>query len=296
MLKFVAVVAAVVGLLSLSEGATIAENLSNPGPLRDLLDAAGLLDTLQNDGPYSLFVPSDLYLLRYLAAEGTSVSSLKQDVPALRNMLLYHVINGTVPIEQLYNERQLTSLNGKTIRVNNYADRRLTVQGTVLQARGRICSNGIIHYLYGPMEADNGTVADVIQSQSDLSTLLAAAQAAGLTEFLFDQSPITVFAPTNDAFKALGDKVQTLLANPTLLAEIIKYHVVPGTLYTAGIRPDDLHTFEDADKIHLGTRFGSTFTVDGGHLMRNGDDLSATNGVVHKIDKVLIPASLKDQI
>jgi len=72
--------------------------------------------------------------------------------------------------------------------------------------------------------------------------------------------------------------------------------VVPGTLYSAGIHTDDLHTFEEKDQIHISSRFGQSFNVDGGHMRRDGDDLSATNGVVHEIDQVLVPDALKGQL
>ena len=68
-------------------------------------------------------MPTDRYLQRYLDSEGTTVSALKTDPAALKAILLYHVVSGTIPRDQLYNERTLTSLNGQTIRVNNYADR-----------------------------------------------------------------------------------------------------------------------------------------------------------------------------
>jgi len=292
----VLVLACVLG--AVAEGATLADTITR-GPLHDLLDAAGLLPTLAdpNGGPYTLFVPSDLYLYRYLSSQGLHADDLKQNVTKLKDFLLYHVVNGTIERSELYNEKMLTALNGKPIRVNNYSDRRLTVQGVVLQNRDRHADNGVIHYLYAPMTPDNGSVADVITGRPELSTLLAAAKAAGLVEFLMDQNPITVFAPTNAAFAKLGDdKVQALLADPATLAQILQYHVVPGTLYTAGVHTDDLHTFEEADRVHISSRFGQSFNVDNGHMRRDGDDLSATNGVVHEIDNVLVPASLKGQL
>ncbi|XP_070196837.1 uncharacterized protein [Littorina saxatilis] len=113
------------------------------------------------------------------------------------------------------------------------------------------------------------------------------------TRALFASEPYHRVRPDERRLQGLGGQGSNPNGKPYSLG---RDHVVPGTLYTAGIRQDDLHTFEEAVKIHLGSRFGSTFTVDSGHLMRNGDDLSAANGVVHKIDKVLIPESLKNQI
>ena len=63
----------------------------------------------------------------------------------------------------------------------------MTVQGVPVQSRSTSASNGIIYYLVAPIEPANGTVADVIKSESDLSTLLTAAQAAGIVEFLIGE-------------------------------------------------------------------------------------------------------------
>jgi len=298
-------VVSLVGLLSLCEAATIYDYITSHD-FGDLVRTAGLQDDLTNGGPYTLFIPSDLYLSRYLASQHTTLAQLKADPAALKEMLLYHIVNGTYGISDLYNEEKLTALNGGIIRVNDYGRGHITVQGVKMQSRQYHATNGYVHYLYAPMEAANGTVADVVASQSDLSQLLAALKAAGLEEFLMVQNPITLFAPTDRAFAALGSKMTTLTENPALLAEILKYHVVYGTVYSAAAGlTGDLHTFEEDDKIHIQNLFGSSLsgllgtggmTVDNAHLVNTGVDLSATNGVVHKIDHVLIPKSLADQL
>ncbi|KAK7503897.1 hypothetical protein BaRGS_00005020 [Batillaria attramentaria] len=314
MLKMFAVMlTVVVAPMVCVDGATVAQYLRGT-TVYSLFQDAGLTDLLTGDDPVTLFIPSDVYLLRYLSSHGTSLSQLRQNPEGLKDLLQYHVVSGRYARRDLYNEEKLQAVNGDTIRVNTYGTSlgayakvdvdvdidvdswRITAQGVAFQSRDYAASNGVIHFLYGIMEPANGTVADVIASQSDLSTLLSAAQAAGLVDFLADQNPITVFAPTDAAFNALGDTVQTLLTKPDLLAQILSYHVVPGTIYSAGIHATDLHTFEEADRLHLTSRFGTSFSIENGHLMRNGEDMSAINGVVHKIDHVLIPDSLKSQI
>merc|ERR550534_393598 len=92
---------------------------------------------------------------------------------------------------------------------------------------------------------------DLINSDSDLSTLAAAVNATGLEGFLRDQNPITVFAPTNDAFAKLGGLVNTLLGKPDVLKQILAYHVIPGSLYKGAMHDGALHTFEEVDQIAL---------------------------------------------
>jgi len=295
------VVVALVGLLS-CEAATIYDYISSHN-FGDLVRTAGLQDELTNGGPYTLFIASDLYLSRYLESKHTTLAQLKADPVALKEMLLFHIVNGAYAISDLYNEQKLPTLNGGTIRVNDYGLNRVMIQGVRMQSREYHATNGYIHYLYGPIEAANGTVADIVASQSDLSQCLAAVKAAGLEEFLMVQNPITLFAPTDSAFAALGSKMTTLTENPALLAEVLKYHVVYGTVYSAiaGLT-GDLHTFEEEDKIHIQNAFGrplsgtGSMVVDNAHTVKTGVDMSAFNGVVHKIDHVLIPKSLADQL
>ncbi|GFR99873.1 fasciclin [Elysia marginata] len=124
-------------------------------------------------------------------------------------------------------------------------------------------------------------------------TLVDLINNAGLTATLNDpshQTPITLFAPNEDAFQELGALVQDLLTKPDLLREILKYHVVPGSIYRGAMHNTQLHTFEEADMAYLHGAGG----VDGARFKTY--DLSATNGVVHIISRVLIPASIKDQL
>ena len=139
-----------------------------------------------------------------------------------------------------------------------------------------------------PMD-DGDDIVDIAASNDDFSTLVAAVQAAGLVETLKGDGPFTVFAPTNDAFAALPDgTVETLLMpeNKDQLVKILTYHVVPGR-----VTSDQLA----GKRLRVGTVQGQDLHVDG----RNGvhvnqsrvtsADIQATNGVIHAIDKVLLP-------
>lgn len=139
-----------------------------------------------------------------------------------------------------------------------------------------------------PPPEGNDVVA-LAQGERDLSTLVQAVTAAGLVETLKGDGPFTVFAPTNDAFRALGEeKVAELLepANRDQLKEILTYHVVPGELTADRLK--------DGQK--LKTVQGDTLTVrlgDGGAKVNDANvvkpDVTASNGVVHVIDGVLTP-------
>jgi uncharacterized surface protein with fasciclin (FAS1) repeats len=144
-------------------------------------------------------------------------------------------------------------------------------------------------------QQDTGSdIVDIASGNPNFSTLVAALSAAGLVDTLKGDGPFTVFAPTNAAFDALpAGTVETLLMpeNVDQLRSILTYHVVPGS-YTSG----DLL----GQTVDVATVNGATVRVDGtgGKLdatVRVNDanvintDILATNGVIHVIDKVLIP-------
>lgn len=144
-----------------------------------------------------------------------------------------------------------------------------------------------------PDAVEGDTIVDIAASDPQFSTLVAAVQAAGLAETLSGEGPFTVFAPTDDAFAAaltsLGVTAEELLADPDL-ADILTYHVVPGSVMAA-----DVLTMDGAD---VETVNGATVkvSVDGETVMINDatvttTDIEASNGVIHVIDSVLLPPS-----
>lgn len=132
-------------------------------------------------------------------------------------------------------------------------------------------------------------IVDVAAGAGQFRTLLAAAEAAGLVSALRGEGPLTVFAPTDDAFAGLPKgTVERLLKpeNKAQLAAVLKYHVVPGRILAADLA---------GKTAHPKTLQGASLRVDGrqGVTINNADvttaDIMAANGVIHVIDKVLLP-------
>ncbi|QJP35863.1 fasciclin domain-containing protein [Nonlabens sp. Ci31] len=154
----------------------------------------------------------------------------------------------------------------------------------------------------GAMMYPDMTIVENASTSKDLSTLVAAVKAAGLVETLNSEGPFTVFAPTNDAFSALPEgTVETLLKpeNKATLSSILKYHVVSGNIMAG----DLLKMIEEGKgKTTFATVNGATLTamvVDGKVMIKDATGATATvaiadvkqsNGVVHVIDKVLLPS------
>lgn len=134
-------------------------------------------------------------------------------------------------------------------------------------------------------------LVQVAQSNPDFSILVEAVAAAGLVDTLATTPNLTVFAPTNQAFanllNELGMTKSQLLANPALLQQVLTYHVVPATVYSSQVKPGMVKTVQ-------GTNF--SITNDGKIRDSKGrvanlvkTDVKASNGVIHVIDKVLLP-------
>ena len=129
-------------------------------------------------------------------------------------------------------------------------------------------------------------VVQVINSDPELSTLSKLIAEAGLSETLSGTGPFTVFAPTNDAFKAVPAKTMAeLAANKEQLKRMLTYHVVPAKSAAADVKPGNMKTVNGAN---VAVARSATFvTVE--EALVTGADKTATNGVVHVIDRVLLP-------
>ena len=132
------------------------------------------------------------------------------------------------------------------------------------------------------------SVADTIATKPELSTLNGLVVKAGLTDTLKGTGPFTVFAPTNAAFAKVPAKtMEDLGKDPAKLKAVLTYHVVPGKVMAADVKNGNAKTVNGAN-LAL-SKSGDFVTVEDG--MVQTADLSATNGVVHIVDSVLIPPS-----
>jgi uncharacterized surface protein with fasciclin (FAS1) repeats len=130
------------------------------------------------------------------------------------------------------------------------------------------------------------SVADTIAANPKLSTLSALVAKSGLTDTLKSAGPFTVFAPSNEAFAKVPAKTMDELGkDPARLKSVLTYHVVPGKVMAADVRNGNSKTVNGAN-IAL-SRAGEFVTVE--DAMVQTADISATNGVVHVVDSVLIP-------
>ena len=144
-----------------------------------------------------------------------------------------------------------------------------------------------------PVDTSTMTITEVVAGNREFSTLLAAVEAADLAGTLSGEGPITVFAPTNDAFAALPEgTLDSLLvpANQDQLTSILTYHGVDGEVMAADVQPGDVTTL-NGESFTVSVEDGEVVLTDanGGQATVVETDVPASNGVIHVIDAVLLP-------
>ena len=290
------------------ESLNIVETAANESDLSNLVAALGaaegdLLGVLSG-GQYTVLAPNNFAFDIFLADNG--FASL-DEVPAdlLQTILLNHVITGTVSSSDLAAAGNGYATTNATYLGSNLSMYFTTENGVVFNGGSSViaadvtASNGVIHIVDAVIGLP--TVAEFVTTNPAFETLLAAGAAADLTvDFISllsittDPAPFTVFAPTNDAFGSLLTELGIESLNdiePETLEATLGTHVVVG----ANVRSTDLTigmTINTASDNNL------TFSMDAGPQLMDvngrfaniiGFDIQAYNGVIHVIDKVLLP-------
>ncbi|MEG5016103.1 MULTISPECIES: fasciclin domain-containing protein [unclassified Microcoleus] len=155
----------------------------------------------------------------------------------------------------------------------------------------QVAGNGKTTASPAPMAQAKDIVA-IASGDAQFETLTKALGAAGLVTTLQGKGPFTVFAPTDAAFAALPEgTVENLLKpeNKALLTKILTYHVVPGSVVSTSLKSGDVKSVEGSS-LKVGVNAGKV-TVSGANVVKA--DIKASNGVIHVIDKVLMPPDAK---
>ncbi len=255
------------------------------------LKAAGLVETLKGNGPFTVFAPTDAAFAKL--PKGTVEMLLKPENKAtLVRILTYHVVSGNVLSTDL-KSGQVRTLEGSPINVMIGKNGVMINQSTV-QAADVKASNGVIHVIDTVLmpQADmaKNTIVDVAVANGSFKTLTAALKAAGLVETLKGNGPFTVFAPTDAAFAKLPKGTVEMLLKPenkAALVRILTYHVVSGNVLSTDLKSGQVRTLE-------GSPVNVMVGKDGVMINKStvkAADVKASNGVIHVIDTVLMPPS-----
>ena len=249
--------------------------------------AAGLVETLQGEGPFTVFAPTDA---AFAALPAGTVEALLADIPALTNILTYHVVGAKAMSSDLSDGQKIVTVQGQEVTVTINEDG-VFINNAKVTVADLEAANGVVHVIDAVLIPATlpATVVDIIVNSDAHNTLEAAVIAAGLVETLQGEGPFTVFAPTDAAFAALpAGTVEALLADIPALTNILTYHVVGAKAMSSNL--------SDAQKIVTVQGQEVTVTInEDGVFINNAKvtvaDLEAENGVVHVIDAVLIPTT-----
>lgn len=263
--------------------------------LAEAVVAADLVGTLSGAGPFTVFAPTNAAFAAALTELGLTKAQLlaPANKALLTQILTYHVVPGKVLKAQVPIGTPIATVQGETLSVDaalaitDQRSRKANITATDILA-----SNGVVHLIDKVILPTDKNIVQVAQGNPDFSILVEAVVAASLTATLSGPGPYTVFAPTNAAFASLltelGVTKAALLANVPLLTKVLTYHVVAGKVRKAQVPVGAPIT----------TLQTETFSVDASLAITDqrarkanivATDIAATNGVVHVIDKVILP-------
>merc|ERR1712115_63347 len=213
--------------LTLTLGVDIPTKLTSAGAttLVDLVTLAGLGDTLAGEGPFTVFAPTNDAFAKLPAS---LVNTLKGDTELLKQVLLNHVVAGSVKSGDITNDIVVKAVGGQDLRANiylksNYYDGFVTVNGARVTHPDLVADNGVIHFVSDVLYpfTPEKTIAEVASSDPRFSTLVDVLTKADLAAVLSTPGPFTVFAPTNDAFaKVPAATLDSLLSDNGALTKV----------------------------------------------------------------------------
>lgn len=261
-----------------------------------------LVNTLSSDGTLTVFAPTNDAFLALLGAIGQSQLS---DVPesVVRNILEYHVIStAAIMSSELSDGDMATTVSGEDVNVEINSNG-VFIGGAKVNTPDIEASNGVIHIVESVMVNPSiqpivGTIVAPAYFNKNFTILTTAVLAAdpSILELLLSMGPnnvgLTLFAPTNDAFAAAGI---TELPDQATLNSVLAYHVLDGITLAANLPATSIAA---AEVTSLGGIFYLTNQGGDAGVFINGStkvietDIEGTNGVVHVIDRTLLPASM----
>jgi uncharacterized surface protein with fasciclin (FAS1) repeats len=257
--------------------------------------AAGLDGALNTLDPITVFAPTDE---AFAALPAGTVDALLADIPALIDILLYHVFSGAAVLSTDLSDGQVITMYNSSdifVIINNGVFINGTSQVIVADLAA---SNGVVHVVnevLTPAAPQLYTVWDVIQNSPDHNILENVVGLADLDDDLDSEGAYTVFAPTDAAFALVPQPIiDALIADPTgLLTLALNYHVVPSVALSTDL--------SDGQVITTLSGLGANVTIVNGDVFINHAqvivaDIVTDNGVVHVIDAVIAPGIIANNV
>lgn len=264
----------------------------NFSTLEAALTKAGLVEALSADGPFTVFAPTNA---AFQAAGITNLDDYTAE--QLRAVLLYHVVDGRVNSSSLQDGQEVSTLNESDFYVS--LNDGVFINGmTEVTTADVEATNGVIHVIDRTLVPPSQDIVEIAVA-AGFTRLAEAVTEAGLVETLQGEGPFTVFAPTNEAFDALYQRLGVsgpAAIDDETLAAVLTYHVLGARVFSSdlsdGATPATLQggtveinlgsdvTIADKDPVSADAKVASA-------------DILGTNGVIHVIDQILLPIALE---
>jgi len=295
---------------------SIASNNDDFSTLVQAVQAADLVETLQGEGPFTVFAPTNEAFAQ-LPEDLVEFLLQPENQDLLVDLLTYHVVSGNVTSDQLetgmveaLNGELMIEVSEESVSVNDASVIQADVEasnGVIHAVNQVLIPEGLAETIQSRMETPSSAepsesaqaeesedIVTIASNNDNFSTLVQAVQAADLVETLQGEGPFTVFAPTNPAFAQLPEDLVEFLLQPEnkdLLVDVLTYHVVPGNV--------------TSDQLETGTvealGGGLAISVSSNKVIVNNAsviqaDVEASNGVIHAVNQVLLPEGLAETI
>ena len=260
-------------------------NSEDRNTLETAVIQANLAATLSGDGPFTVFAPTDA---AFDALPDGVLDDVLADNDVLTAILLHHVHSGNALSTDLSDGMEVPTLNDDILTVSIDGEVVMIDMATVTIA-DILASNGVVHVIDMVLlpATDDQTVMSIIANSPVHTNLEEAILAAELDVTLSGEGPFTVFAPSDDAFDGLTPgALDLILANTEQLTDLLYNHVHSGNVLSTDL--------SDGMMVPTLNETELTVSIDGMTVMIDlatvtQVDLTASNGVVHVIDKVLLP-------
>ena len=294
---FFPTVVAVLSLLRQGKAqTTIADVASENEELSTLVEwvgAAGLLGSINGTSDVTVFAPTNDGFEDVIERDLLRNLETPEWNAHLTDLLQSHMVEEVIPSSDLDAPKNITMVSGQVVALE--IEPFITLDSVRLIEVDLEADNGVVHVLDGIISPAwlEQTLPEAAAGVDSVSTLVTLLEQAELDEDLSARGPFTVFAPSDKAFDDLGDAVtECITMDPEILSATLSYHVLEGMIPASGVTTGSVETFE-----------GSDLSIDATTLKLNDeagiistDAALANNGIVHVIDKVLVPPSFRDPL
>ncbi|XP_014894430.1 periostin [Poecilia latipinna] len=247
----------------------------------DLVSEMGLTSSLSSDTQYTLLAPLNAVFTDEVMA----------DDEYLRIILQNHMLKLKISLSMLFNGQLLETLSGQLLRVFIYRTA-VCIESACMVRGSKEGMNGALHVMTSLIKPADKTAFELLDADGNFKIFLSLMETAGLEDLLKQNGSYTIFAPTDEAFEALGaDDLDLLKGDVKALRNILLYHFSEGIIINGGLEAKVTNLLKTLQGKPLQLKSeNNSIRVNSVEIPKS--DLMATNGVVHVVKNVLYPADL----